>query len=167
MVSTSQGATSLMTAVGQLPDSERTALAKELGYRKIGKELPNDVTLQDIIKSLPSEVFELNPLRAWGAVLTTLVSVAASVYMISVSPWYLLPFAWMFAGTAFTGVSQGLPVVLCFFPSFKLFAHLGYFSLYHAVFCGWTRLRPQILQQKQAFGRYCGHINVHASYLSI
>jgi omega-6 fatty acid desaturase (delta-12 desaturase) len=87
----------------QLPDDERQAYAESIGYRKIGKELPSDVTLQQVISSLPKSVFELNPLRAWGAVLTTLVSVAASLYIISVSPWYLLPFAWALAGTAFTG----------------------------------------------------------------
>ena len=40
----------------EMTDEERAALAETLGYRKIGKELPDDVTLQDIIKSLPSEV---------------------------------------------------------------------------------------------------------------
>ena len=59
------------------------------------------------------QVFELNPVRAWGAVITSLVSMAASLYLISVSPWYLLPFAWALAGTAFTGVcSQDR--LLCF-----------------------------------------------------
>ena len=51
------------------------------------------------------QVFEINPLRAWGAVATTVVSVALSIYLISISPPYLLPLAWAFAGTAWTGVS--------------------------------------------------------------
>lgn len=51
------------------------------------------------------QVFELNPIKAWSAIAITLTSVAASLYLISVSPWYLLPFAWFIAGTAFTGVS--------------------------------------------------------------
>lgn len=51
------------------------------------------------------QVFEINPLKAWSAIAITLSSVAASLYLISVSPWYLLPFAWFIAGTAFTGVS--------------------------------------------------------------
>ena len=42
--------------------------------------------------------------RAWGAVATTVASVALSVYLIAISPWYLLPLAWAFAGTAWTGV---------------------------------------------------------------
>ena len=44
-------------------------------------------------------------MRAWGAVLTSIVSMAASLYLISISPWYLLPLAWALSGTAFTGVS--------------------------------------------------------------
>eukprot|EP00889_Picochlorum_renovo_P007913 jgi/Picre1/34943/NNA_002409.t1 len=92
-----------MSNVGYMSDEERAALAKQLGYRSIGKELPDDVTLSDVIKSLPEEVFEINPLRAWSAVALTLASMAAALYAISISPWYMLPFAWAFAGTAFTG----------------------------------------------------------------
>lgn len=54
---------------------------------------------------LRMQVFQINPLRAWGAVATTVVSVALSIYLISISPTYLLPLAWAFAGTAWTGVS--------------------------------------------------------------
>lgn len=39
-----------------LSDEQRSALAEKLGYRTIGKELPDDVRLTDIIKSLPAEV---------------------------------------------------------------------------------------------------------------
>lgn len=35
---------------------------------------------------------------------TTVASVSLSVYLIAISPWYLLPLAWAFAGTAWTGV---------------------------------------------------------------
>ncbi|KAL6772039.1 FAD6 [Auxenochlorella protothecoides x Auxenochlorella symbiontica] len=86
-----------------LSDEERAALAQKLGYRTIGKDLPEDVTLVQVIKSMPPEVFEINPWRAWSAVGITLVSAAVSLYLISISPWYLLPFAWALAGTAFTG----------------------------------------------------------------
>ncbi len=51
------------------------------------------------------QVFELNALRAWSAVLISIASMAACLYLISISPWYLLPLAWAVAGTAFTGVS--------------------------------------------------------------
>lgn len=93
-----------ISSVSSLGDEERAALAEQYGYRKIGKELPDDVTLQDVIKSLPQEVFEIKPLRAWSAVAITLASVSLSMYLISISPWYMLPFAWAFAGTAATGL---------------------------------------------------------------
>lgn len=89
--------------ISQLSDAERAQLAEQWGYKTIGAELPDGVTLTDIVKSMPPEVFQLNMAKAWGAVLTTLASVSASLYLISISPWYLLPFAWFIAGTAFTG----------------------------------------------------------------
>ncbi len=42
--------------VGQLSDGERQHLALELGYKTIGKELPDSVTLTDVVKSMPPEV---------------------------------------------------------------------------------------------------------------
>lgn len=40
----------------QLNGAERAELAEKLGYRKIGAELPDDVSLTDIISSMPKEV---------------------------------------------------------------------------------------------------------------
>ena len=51
------------------------------------------------------QVFELDHGKAWRAVLTSVVSMSACLYLISISPWYMLPFAWALSGTAFTGVS--------------------------------------------------------------
>lgn len=92
-----------MSGVGYLSDAERAALAHKLGYRSIGKELPDDVKLTDIIKSMPPEVFEKDHAKAWSAVAISVVSMAACLGLIAVSPWYMLPFAWALAGTAFTG----------------------------------------------------------------
>lgn len=41
---------------GRLSAEDRAALAKELGYRSIGADLPDDVTLTQVISSLPREV---------------------------------------------------------------------------------------------------------------
>lgn len=93
-------------AISQQPvltDEQRKALAAELGYRNIPKELPDDVSLTDIVKTLPPEVFEFDNVKAFGAVGIAFASMAASLYLISIAPWYLLPFAWALAGTAFTG----------------------------------------------------------------
>lgn len=84
-------------------DDERAALAEKLGYRKIGKELPDSVTLTHIIKSLPKEVFEKDHGKAWAACALTIVAMSTCLYLISIAPWYMLPFAWALAGTAFTG----------------------------------------------------------------
>lgn len=51
------------------------------------------------------QVYQIKPLRAWGAVVTTLASMAGCLWLIAQAPWYMLPFAWALAGTAFTGVS--------------------------------------------------------------
>jgi hypothetical protein len=128
-----------MAQCSSLSVEERAVLAESLGYQKIGAELPDSVTLSEIVKSMPPEVrrrrrpigggppggsrlggslprsraaltpstqvFELDHGKAWGAVLTSIMSMSACLYIISISPWYLLPFAWALAGTAFTGVS--------------------------------------------------------------
>ena len=43
-------------SMNDISDAERQALATELGYRKIGKELPDGVTLNDVVQSMPKEV---------------------------------------------------------------------------------------------------------------
>ncbi|GLC49668.1 hypothetical protein PLESTB_000273500 [Pleodorina starrii] len=96
-------AAALSVPVNQLTDEERANLARELGYKSIGRELPDHVTLMDIVKSMPPEVFELDHGKAWRSVLTSITAMSACLYIISISPWYLLPFAWALAGTAFTG----------------------------------------------------------------
>ena len=42
--------------VGRLPEVDRAALAEELGYRSIGADLPSNVSLTDVISSLPKSV---------------------------------------------------------------------------------------------------------------
>jgi len=94
----------LAPQVSTLSDADRAGLAEALGYRTIGADLPDSVSLTEVIKSMPSSVFDINPLRAWGAVATTIAAVAFSAFLIQNSPWYLLPLAWAFAGTAWTGM---------------------------------------------------------------
>lgn len=42
--------------------------------------------------------------KSWRAVLTSVCAFSASLYLISIAPWYLLPFAWALSGTAAAGV---------------------------------------------------------------
>ena len=62
-----------------------------------------DVRLKDILKTLPKECFQKDPRKAWTAVFVNIVMVALGYWAIAVSPWFLLPLAWAFTGTALTG----------------------------------------------------------------
>lgn len=90
--------------IQELSDEERAALARSYGYRSIGKDLPDDVKLSDIVRSMPDEVFEIDNVKAWKAVALTIASLAGSLWLVAQSPWYLLPFSILLAGTAATGL---------------------------------------------------------------
>lgn len=62
-----------------------------------------DVTLRDVIKTIPKECFEKSARKAWQKVALSVVMAALGYVAIALSPWFLLPFAWFFAGTALTG----------------------------------------------------------------
>lgn len=91
-------------AIPELSDEERTALARSYGYRSIGKNLPDDVSLGDIVRTLPNEVFEIDDVKSWKAVALTVAAVSGSLWLVALSPWYLLPFSIFLAGTAATGL---------------------------------------------------------------
>ncbi|OUC13608.1 MAG: fatty acid desaturase [Alkalinema sp. CACIAM 70d] len=59
--------------------------------------------LKDIIKTLPRECFQKNARKAWTQVVVNIAMVALGYCAIALSPWYLLPLAWIFTGTALTG----------------------------------------------------------------
>ncbi|AFY67009.1 fatty acid desaturase [Geitlerinema sp. PCC 7407] len=62
-----------------------------------------DIQLKDIIKTLPRECFQKNSRKAWLSVLLSVTAVILGYTSIVFSPWFLLPFAWFFTGTALTG----------------------------------------------------------------
>ncbi|CAI0394491.1 unnamed protein product [Linum tenue] len=78
----------------------RKQLAESYGFRQIGEDLPDDVTLKQVIDTLPKEIDDA---KAWKSVLTSAASYALGLLMISKAPWFLLPFAWAWTGTAVTG----------------------------------------------------------------
>lgn len=86
------------TPVEIFEERERQRIAEETGYRQIGKELPEGVTLNQVIQTLPKTVFEIDEQKAWKAVAITVGSTALSLGLIAISPWYLLPFAYALAG---------------------------------------------------------------------
>jgi omega-6 fatty acid desaturase (delta-12 desaturase) len=61
------------------------------------------IRLRDILKTLPQECFQKHPVRAWSAVLINVAMVGLGYVAIALLPWFLLPLAWIFTGTALTG----------------------------------------------------------------
>jgi acyl-lipid omega-6 desaturase (Delta-12 desaturase) len=76
-----------------------------LGDQPLPSHPPSTVKpqLKDVIKSLPPECFQKNRRKAWSAVAISVVAVMVGYVAIAFSPWYLLPFAWFYTGTALTG----------------------------------------------------------------
>ncbi|CAK9168842.1 unnamed protein product [Ilex paraguariensis] len=81
----------------------RKQLTESYGFRQIGEPLPDNVILKDIIDTLPKKVFEIDDMKAWKSVLISVTSYTLGLFMISKAPWYLLPLAWVWTGTAITG----------------------------------------------------------------
>uniref|UniRef100_A0A7N0UQM6 Fatty acid desaturase domain-containing protein n=1 Tax=Kalanchoe fedtschenkoi TaxID=63787 RepID=A0A7N0UQM6_KALFE len=81
----------------------RRELCEKYGFRKIGEPLPDNVTLKDIVDTLPKEVFEIDELKSWKSFLISATAYALGLFMMAKSPWYLLPLAWAWTGTAVTG----------------------------------------------------------------
>jgi acyl-lipid omega-6 desaturase (Delta-12 desaturase) len=61
------------------------------------------LTLKDVIRSIPKEYFEKNMTKAWSQVALNVALVGAGYASLALAPWYLLPFCWIFTGTALTG----------------------------------------------------------------
>ena len=66
-------------------------------------QLADDIRLRDIINTLPKEVFIKNPRKAWSKLAINTLCVVLGYWAVAVSPWYLLPFAWIFLGTSLQG----------------------------------------------------------------
>lgn len=63
----------------------------------------SDLKLKDIIKTLPKECFQQNRYKAWTTVLSNVLMVGLGYLSLIFAPWFLLPAAWIFTGTALTG----------------------------------------------------------------
>lgn len=59
--------------------------------------------IRDILRTLPKEVFQKNRRKAWTSVVINVLLVGLGYASIAFSPWFLLPLAWIFTGTALTG----------------------------------------------------------------
>ncbi len=59
--------------------------------------------LKDIIKTLPKECFQKDRRKAWSFLLTSVAAASVGYIAIATLPWFFLPIAWIFTGTALTG----------------------------------------------------------------
>jgi len=62
-----------------------------------------DVTLREIVKSLPQDCFQKVPYKAWSTVVFSVAAATLGYVAVAYAPWFLLPIAWVFLGTALTG----------------------------------------------------------------
>ncbi|AFY78361.1 fatty acid desaturase [Pleurocapsa sp. PCC 7327] len=62
-----------------------------------------DIQLKDIIKTLPRECFQKDRRKAWSFLFINVLAVSLGYVGIATLPWFLLPLAWIFTGTALTG----------------------------------------------------------------
>ncbi|MGV0107189.1 hypothetical protein NSTCB13_06048 [Nostoc sp. DSM 114160] len=75
-----------------------------INSQKLSDEPSNsDFRLKDIVKTLPRECFQQNRRKAWTQVILSVLAVALGYYSLAIAPWFLLPLAWIFTGTALTG----------------------------------------------------------------
>ncbi|XP_057969783.1 omega-6 fatty acid desaturase, chloroplastic-like [Malania oleifera] len=81
----------------------RKHLAKSYGFAQIAEPIPETVTLKDIADTLPKKLLEIDDAKAWKAVLKSVAFYALGLFMTSKTPWYLLPLAWAWTGTAAAG----------------------------------------------------------------
>ncbi|MBL1176715.1 fatty acid desaturase [Pantanalinema sp. GBBB05] len=59
--------------------------------------------LKDIVKSLPKECFQKDMRKAWADVAINILMIGLGYVSLTIAPWFLLPVAWIFTGTALTG----------------------------------------------------------------
>ena len=67
----------------------------------LGLEAP--LTLKQVVATIPKACFKKDPQKAWTQVCLSIAAVVLGYAAIAIAPWYLLPLAWFFTGTALTG----------------------------------------------------------------
>ncbi|EGC38433.1 hypothetical protein DICPUDRAFT_45823 [Dictyostelium purpureum] len=72
--------------------------------RKQPKSLPNEITIDQILQTLPKEVFETSNFRSFTSLLITILFIGLSITFINLVPSYLYPIGWMLMGASVTGL---------------------------------------------------------------
>ncbi|MBE9179455.1 fatty acid desaturase [Oculatella sp. LEGE 06141] len=66
-------------------------------------EIGSNLRLKEILQTLPPDCFKKDRLKAWSSVAVSIAAVFLGYCGIAIAPWFLLPIAWIFTGTALTG----------------------------------------------------------------
>ncbi|KAM9957522.1 hypothetical protein ACTFIR_009629 [Dictyostelium discoideum] len=72
--------------------------------RKQPKSLPKELTIDQILQSLPKEVFETSNFKSACSLLITILFIGLSATFITLMPSYLTPIGWMLMGASVTGL---------------------------------------------------------------
>jgi len=86
-----------MSSVASLP--MESAMIKDSAKKVLDPE-----NMADVMKVLPKDALTVNHFTAWFTVFRVWMTVIISYYVLYYCPLYLLPLAWIFAGTAITGL---------------------------------------------------------------
>ncbi|MEO0407202.1 MAG: fatty acid desaturase [Cyanobacteria bacterium P01_A01_bin.135] len=78
-----------------MTDSSRSPVGGSAALRSL--------QLKDIIVTLPQNCFQKRSGAAWRSVALSVTAAAVGYVAIAYAPWFLLPLAWVFTGTALTG----------------------------------------------------------------
>lgn len=74
------------------------------GFTQIGEPVPDGISMSDVLKTLPKEVFEIDEWKSWRAVAITIPAVALGYAALAVAPWYMLPAVYAYMSAAMTGL---------------------------------------------------------------
>eukprot|EP00850_Spirogloea_muscicola_P014791 SM000108S14235 [mRNA] locus=s108:416702:419356:- [translate_table: standard] len=74
------------------------------GFTQIGEEVPDGISMSDVLKTIPKEAYEVNDLKAFRSVVTTFGAVALGYAALAVAPWYLYPLVYAYMSAAVTGL---------------------------------------------------------------
>eukprot|EP00850_Spirogloea_muscicola_P022695 SM000307S11692 [mRNA] locus=s307:122199:124852:- [translate_table: standard] len=74
------------------------------GFTQIGEEVPDGISMSDVLKTIPKEAYEVNDLKAFRSVVTTFSAVALGYAALAVAPWYLYPLVYAYMSAAVTGL---------------------------------------------------------------
>lgn len=71
--------------------------------KEVTPQSEESLRLRDILAVLPKDVFRKQKSKAWLGVILSVTMAGLGYLGLSLTPWYGLPFLWIFTGTALTG----------------------------------------------------------------